>query len=240
MGERVNVEDLVPGRNYIIRRLGLIVENTWGVDPYVIYAKPYNSLYWITETEDLGINFVRNVRWDDIPNNGTIRSNVHPDDYDDNPLVSEFTAVGPLGTSPRFFSKHDIRFITTQGARIEFYNEQPPLPPGNDILHIIQGVAPRAGIAATFDMPVNPYTTIADIKRYIRDKQQTLYAIRIIYKGNEITDNSKTIRDLQIDLDNKPIYFVYKPSHGLGGKKYKSQKRKSIKRKSIKRKSIKM
>jgi len=60
------------------------------------------------------------------------------------------------------------------------------------------------------------------------------FAIRIIYKGEEITDNSKTIRGANID-EKKPIYFVYKLSEGLGGKtKHKKSKRKKSKRKKSK------
>ncbi len=121
------------------------------------------------------------------------------------------------------FPNHKMEWISDDDDRIL----RPPV-----ILHIIQGVPPLGGIAAKFDMSVNPYkTTIADIKRYIRENKQDMknFAIRIIYKGEEITDNSKTIRGANID-EKKPIYFVYKPFEGLGGKtKRKKSKSKSKK-----------
>jgi len=128
---RVAQTDLQPGRNYIIR--GVQLRPGVDINSPNIHSRPYNDLYWQTDSEDLALEFRRNEIWSEI-NHAGIRSNVHPED---DPLVSEFTSVVPLnGSTYRpFLSTNNVRFITPVGARIEFYEalptdiEAPPPPP---------------------------------------------------------------------------------------------------------------
>ncbi len=101
-------------------------------------------------------------------------------------------------------------------------------------LTIIQAIPPAGGVPARFNMTINPFTTtISEIKKYIQQQQQTKYAIRILYKGNEIANDSITLDRANIPHEG-PIQFVYRPLP-FGGRKTKHKKMRKSRRKSRKR-----
>ena len=99
----------------------------------------------------------------------------------------------------------------------------PPIP-----LDIIQHGGP-----ARFKVNVQPTNTIEDIKRFIKSKLEPTYkektifkhALRIIYLGREIEDNTQTLASLHIKPNNS-VYFVFNlREKGLGGKKSRKSKK---------------
>jgi hypothetical protein len=194
---RVAQTDLQPGRNYIIRgvqlRLGV------DIDSPNIHSRPYNDLYYETDSEDLALGFVRNHRGRDIDPR-TIRSNVHFDDEDEEDLlVSEFTEVVRLnGSTYRpFLSTNNVRFITPMSARIEFYEALPT---------DIEAPPPEIPVASEVDVELATPSS-SDYPEYVTDGDSV--------QQLEITDGrwvgGKTKRKRKIRKTKKTLKSKRKP-----------------------------